>query len=54
MSFEGAGYFDGFAAGLDAEEHAFEISFGTLDVMAAMIRADEALSRPYERVTDWE
>ncbi len=29
--------FDGFTAGLDAEDHAFAISFGTLDVMASLL-----------------
>ncbi|MDQ3335214.1 MAG: hypothetical protein M4D80_08630 [Myxococcota bacterium] len=35
--FDGAVFFDGFAAGLDAEDHAFQISFGTLDVMASLL-----------------
>jgi hypothetical protein len=35
--FDGEVFFDGFAAGLDAEEHPFQISFGTLDVMAGLL-----------------
>jgi hypothetical protein len=30
-------FLDGFAAGLDAEDHAFTISLGTLDVMAGLV-----------------
>ena len=35
--FDGGVFFDGFAAGLDGEEHPFAISFGTLDVMASLL-----------------
>lgn len=35
--FDATTFFDGFAAGLDAAEHAFAISFGTLDVMAGLL-----------------
>ena len=35
--FDGEVFFDGFAAGLDAEDHAFAISFGTLDMMANLM-----------------
>jgi hypothetical protein len=35
--FDGEVFFDGFAAGLDAEDHAFQIAFGTLDVMAGLL-----------------
>jgi hypothetical protein len=35
--FDGEVFFDGFAAGLDAEDHPFQISFGTLDVMASLL-----------------
>lgn len=34
--FDGDVFLDGFAGGLDAEDHAFAISFGTLDVMAGL------------------
>jgi len=35
--FDGELFFDGLAAGLDAEDHVFAISFGTLDVMASLL-----------------
>lgn len=35
--FDGEVFFDGFAAGLDAEDHAFQIAFGALDVMASLL-----------------
>ena len=35
--FDGEVFFDGFAAGLDAEDHTFQIAFGTLDVMAGLL-----------------
>jgi hypothetical protein len=35
--FDGEVFFEGFAAGLDAEEHAFQISLGTLDLMAGLL-----------------
>jgi hypothetical protein len=35
--FDPDAFFDGFAAGLDAEDHAFSISLGTLDVMAGLL-----------------
>lgn len=43
--FDGEGFFDGFAAGLDAEEHAFAISFGTLDVMANLMIEQTVLAK---------
>jgi hypothetical protein len=38
-------FFDGFAAGLDAEEHAFSISFGTLDMMAGLLLEKPVLGK---------
>ena len=35
---------DGFAAGLDAEDHAFSISFGTLDMMAGLLLQQRAVT----------
>ena len=35
--FDSEVFFDGFAAGLDAEDRAFAISYGTLDVMANLM-----------------
>jgi hypothetical protein len=43
--FDGEVFFDGFAAGLDAEEHAFSISFGTLDMMAGLLLEKPALGK---------
>jgi hypothetical protein len=43
--FDGEVFFDGFAAGLDAEEHAFTISFGTLDVMAGLLLEQPRMSK---------
>ena len=37
-------FLDGFAAGLDAEDHAFTISLGTLDVMAGLLLPRRALT----------
>jgi hypothetical protein len=37
-------FLDGFAAGLDAEDHAFAITFGTLDVMAGLLLPRRALT----------
>jgi hypothetical protein len=43
--FDGVTFFEGFAAGLDAEEHAFAISFGTLDVMANLLIEQPVLAK---------
>ena len=40
--FEEDVFVDGFAAGLDAEDHAFTISFGTLDLMAGLYIEQQA------------
>lgn len=42
--FDEEGFLDGFAAGLDAEDHAFAIAFGTLDVMAGLLLPKRALT----------
>ncbi|HLL22461.1 MAG TPA: hypothetical protein VK427_10035 [Kofleriaceae bacterium] len=36
-AFDSDVFFDGFAAGIDAEDHPFPISMGTLDVMAGLL-----------------
>lgn len=43
--FDGEVFFEGFAAGLDAEERTFAISFGTLDVMANLLVGAHELER---------
>ena len=43
--FDGDVFFDGFAAGLDAEDHAFSIAFGTLDMMAGLLLEQHAVSK---------
>lgn len=47
--FDGSVFFDGFAAGLDAEEHAFAISLGTLDVMAGLMLDTAPVRMPLEQ-----
>jgi len=43
--FDGEVFFDGFAAGLDAEDHLFQIAFGTLDVMAGLLMEPHAVAK---------
>ena len=42
-------FFDGFAAGLDAEDREFSVSFGTLDVMAGLLLEQQAVSKELRR-----
>ena len=42
--FDDGVFLDGFAAGIDAEDHAFAISLGTLDVMAGLVLPRRALT----------
>lgn len=41
--FDSVGFFDGFEASVEASEHAFQISFGTLDVMARLLLEQSAI-----------